>query len=45
MPPELAPILGGAQGANPGFDKDGKPVIDEEGGAVVQPDPGFVVKT
>jgi hypothetical protein len=45
MPPELAPILGGAQNANPGYDKDGKPVIDSEGGAVVQPTPGFVVKT
>ena len=45
MPPELAPILGGGQGATPGVDKDGKPIIDEEGGAVVQPTPGFVVKT
>ena len=24
---------------------DGKPVLDEEGGALVQPDKGFVVKT
>mmetsp|Transcript_18266 Transcript_18266/g.31248 ORF Transcript_18266/g.31248 Transcript_18266/m.31248 type:complete len:464 (-) Transcript_18266:43-1434(-) len=26
-------------------DPSGKPVIDEEGGAVVQPEPGFVIKT
>jgi len=24
---------------------DGKPIIDEEGGAVIQPNPGFVIKT
>ena len=26
-------------------DKNGKPIIDKEGGAIVQPTQGFVVKT
>lgn len=26
-------------------DAQGKPIIDEEGGAMIQPSPGFVVKT
>ena len=26
-------------------DKDGNPIIDAEGGATIQPLPGFVVKT
>lgn len=43
MPPELAGIIG--QQAAPHVDENGKPIIDAEGGAVVQPTPGFVVKT
>lgn len=27
------------------LDKNGKPIIDEEGGSIVQPVAGFVVKT
>jgi len=42
MPPELVHLLGNV---NPGVGPDGKPVIDKEGGAVIQPTAGFVVKT
>ena len=31
--------------APPQTDKDGNPIIDDEGGAVIQPKEGFVVKT
>jgi hypothetical protein len=39
IPKELEGMLGG------GKDADGKPLIDKEGGAVFQPEKGFVVKT
>ena len=29
----------------PQVDKDGNPIIDEEGGCTIQPTKGFVVKT
>lgn len=38
MPPELAGMVGGV-------DADGKPVVDSEGGCIIQPHKGFVVKT
>jgi hypothetical protein len=28
-----------------GKDKDGNPLVDHEGGCIIEPDPGFVVKT
>jgi PIH1 N-terminal domain len=31
--------------AEPEFDKDGNPIIDAEGGATIQPEKGFVVKS
>ena len=31
--------------AAPQVDKDGKPILDEEGGCVIQPKAEFVVKT
>ena len=40
IPPELSSMLGGA-----GVDANGKPIIDAEGGCVIQPQKGFVVKT
>lgn len=43
MPPEMAAIFG--PGAGPAVGADGKPVIDKEGGATIQPEKGFVVKT
>lgn len=39
MPPELASYQ------EQYVDANGKPIIDSEGGAVIQPMPGFVVKT
>lgn len=39
MPPELQNYYDTHKDAN------GKPIIDEEGGAMIQPDSGFVVKT
>jgi hypothetical protein len=43
VPEELAGIYNQDQG---GYnDKDGNPIIDKEGGATIQPHPGFVVKT
>ena len=39
IPKELAGMIGG------GLDANGKPVIDDEGGCVIQPLTGFVVKT
>jgi hypothetical protein len=48
MPKELQGLFGGNTGAgavpnqkNP----DGSPVLDAEGGTLIQPDKGFVVKT
>lgn len=41
MPPELAAIFGNVGHVGP----DGKPIIDKEGGATIQPEKGFVVKT
>ncbi len=38
MPPELAGMMGGV-------DANGKPVVDAEGGCIIQPLKGFVVKT
>lgn len=45
--PELEKLLANMPGAGAGgqVGPDGKPIVDEEGGAVVQPDKGFVVKT
>ena len=45
--PELEKLLAKMpQGGAPGeVGPDGKPVVDAEGGAVVQPEKGFVVKT
>ena len=40
IPPELSEMLSGT-----GLDANGKPIIDAEGGAVIQPLKGFVVKT
>lgn len=40
IPPELSSMLG-----NAGVDQNGKPIIDSEGGVVIQPQKGFVVKT
>ena len=41
FPPELAGLFGQAPKVGP----DGKPIIDAEGGATIQPEPAFVVKT
>ena len=43
MPPELAPILGNMK--EPSLGPDGKPIPDAEGGVMIQPEKGFVVKT
>ena len=45
--PELEKVLSKYQSeAQPGaVGPDGKPIVDSEGGAVVQPEKGFVVKT
>ena len=40
VPKELEGMLQGT-----GVDADGNPILDKEGGAVVQPKAGFVVKT
>lgn len=40
MPKELAHL-----NTQPTVDKDGKPIVDEEGGITIQPIKGFVVKT
>ena len=44
IPPELQKMQQDAM-QNRFTDKDGNPIIDEEGGAVVQPTHGFVVKS
>lgn len=46
MPKELESLLGpGGMPQQPGVGPDGKPIIDEEGGCMIQPNPGFVIKT
>lgn len=45
MPKELEGIFKGQPGPEQFTDKDGNPIIDSEGGAVIQPLAGFVVKT
>lgn len=42
IPPELAEAQ---KNWERGMDKNGKPLLDEEGGAIITPDPGYVVKT
>jgi len=44
MTPEIQAMLNSVQLPNQKT-ADGKPVLDEEGGALVQPEKGFVVKT
>ena len=43
VPEELKGMARG--GVDQYNDADGNPIIDEEGGAMIQPNPGFVVKT
>lgn len=43
---EIVPELAEAQKQwERGLDKNGKPRLDEDGGAIITPDPGYVVKT
>ena len=46
-PPEMIELFNKlrAEAAGGGATKDGKPVVDKEGGMVIQPEKGFVVKT
>lgn len=43
VPPELAGLLGNMQ--QNGLGPDGKPIQDAEGGIMIQPEKGFVIKT
>jgi hypothetical protein len=44
VPDELAPMLSNLA-SKPNVGPDGKPIPDAEGGVMIQPDKGFVVKT
>ena len=38
-------LLSAENANNVSYDKDGKPILDEEGGCLITPNAGFVVKT